>query len=84
MSLKLLTVFSLITLLCQVVFSIYYSVNIVDQNILFNTNEVLLNQLTLKNQQLEIDLSIQNSLTRTLQFADNQSFIPVTSVINLE
>jgi hypothetical protein len=83
MSLKFLTLFAIITLLCQVIFGIYYSTAIVDQNSLFDANQSALSRLTADNQQLEIRLSSLNSLSHTLLFSDNKTLIPINSTINL-
>ena len=83
MRLKYLVIFAAFTLFCQVFFAIYYSVSIVDQNVLFNTQESNLNRLTITNQQLEIKLSSLNSLSNTLNYANGKPFIPINSSINL-
>lgn len=83
MTLKLLVIFTSVSLLCQVVFGIYYSVAIVDQNTLINTQEFELRQLTIKNQQLEIRLSSLNSLSNYLDYTGNKAYTPITSSINL-
>lgn len=83
MRLKPLAIFTAVSLLCQIVFSIYYSIAIVDQNSLINTHESLLNQLTINHQQLEIKLATLNSLSNFLDFTKDKTFLPVTSSTNL-
>ena len=84
MRLKYLVIFTVFSLLCQVIFGIYYSVGIVDQNILFNTHESDISRLTVQNQQLEISLSTLNSLSNTLKFAQNKPYSPINSTVNLK
>jgi hypothetical protein len=84
MRLKFLVIFTVFSLLCQVIFGIYYSVVIVDQNILYNTHESAENRLTVQNQQLEINLSSLNSLSNTLNFAQNKPYSPINSTVNLK
>lgn len=83
MSLKLLVIITAVSLFVQVIVSLYYSVAIVNQNILINTQETNLDQLTTVNQQLEIRLATLNSLSNILEYSQNKPYIPITSSINL-
>ena len=83
MRLKLLVILTAVSLFCQVGFGIYYSVAIVDQNTLINTLKSEQNQLTITNQQLEIQLSQLNSLSNFLEYTKNKPYLPITSSINL-
>lgn len=83
MRLKYLVILTVISFLCEVIFGIYYSISIVDQNVLFNSQETNLGQLTIENQQLEIKLSTLGSLSHTLDFAQSKSYVPVSTSINL-
>jgi hypothetical protein len=84
MSLKFLVIFTVISLFCQVVFGIYYSIAIVDQNTLVNSLKPKVNQLTIDNQQLEIQFSVQNSLSNFLKLTKDKPHIPITSTIKLD
>jgi hypothetical protein len=83
MRLKSLVIFAAFSLLCQVAFSVYYSVAIVDQNTLINARQSQLNDLTLNHQQLAIQLSTLNSLSNFLDLTKDKPYVPVTSSINL-
>jgi hypothetical protein len=83
MPLKLLVIFTVASIVCQIIFSIYYSIAIVDQNTLINTRESNLEQLNIDNQQLEIKLSTLNSITNYLDITGNKAYTPVSSSINL-
>jgi len=83
MSLRFLVILTALSLLCQIIFGIYYSVAIVDQNTLINTRETDLDKLTIDHQQLEIRLSSLNSLTKVLEYTRGRVYSPVSSSINL-
>jgi len=83
MSLKPLTLIAAVSFCCQVIFSIYYSTSIVDQNSLINIQQTNLDQLIIKNEQLQIKLSALNALPTVEEFTRNKFYTPVTSSMNL-
>lgn len=84
MSLKLLAILASISFCCQVGFSIFYSAKIIDENISINNLENKLNQLTIQNQQLEIKLSLLNSLPNIIPQTVNQLYLPIYTSLNLK
>jgi len=83
MALKPLVIFTVLSFFCQIIFSIYYSTAIVDQNILVNAQLSDLGRLTINQQQLEIKLSTLNSLSHILNYTQNKTYTPVTSTVDL-
>jgi hypothetical protein len=83
MSLKPLAVLTALSFCCQIVFSIYYATTIVDQNSLFNLQQTELNRLTIKNQQLVIELSGLNSLSTFVKFSQTHLYTPINSSVSL-
>ena len=83
MSLKLLTILTIISFCCQVIFSIYYSTTIVDQNTLINDQQTVLDRLIIKNEQLRITFSDLNSLSTIVKFSQTGLNSPITSSVNL-
>lgn len=62
MHLKILFAISLFTLLTRIVFSIYFSITIVDENSRVNLSQSQITELKIENQVLENEMAILNSL----------------------
>jgi hypothetical protein len=83
MSLKPLIVLAAVSFCCQIGFSVFYSIKIVDQSLLINTLETNLNQITIANQQLEIKLAKLGSLSSVVDQIKDKNYVPISSSVNL-
>jgi len=81
MSFKIASLLSLVCLLSQILFSIYYSSKIVDQNQLINNLQLKFNQGTKIKESLEIALSRTLSISSITK--SNSSFQYIEKEINL-
>jgi len=85
MRLKLLAIFATITLICSIIFSIHYSISIVDQNDLINRYQQTYEQLRLNHQSLSLRLGVLNSLDNYKQIINNRpELLPITKSIDLQ
>lgn len=71
-------------IIIQVVFSFYYSSEIINQNNLINQNQVTLQSFKIKNQELEEKLAILSSLTKIEATASQKKYINLKETINLQ
>ncbi len=83
MSLKPLTILAAFSFCLQVIFSIIYSIKVVDLSQLANVSNQNLTQATIINQQLEINLSELNSLSTLFSQTEGKNYTPVNTVVNL-
>lgn len=67
----------------QIGFSIFYSINIVDQNSLININSTKYTELNQKNQDLENLLATFRSLKYLFPTIKNSQTLPVVNTINI-
>ena len=81
MKIQILMVVATVSFVCQIIFSIYYSINIVDQNSLYNHQEENLRTLSTNQQHLQIEAAQLKSLPNLLKSATFAS--PINSTINL-
>lgn len=81
MKTKILISFTATIFLFQIIFSIYYSAAIVDQNTKYNLHKELLQTLLIKQQHLEIDAAKLKSLPNLIQ-SISPSF-PIKTTIDL-
>ncbi|MFA6185144.1 MAG: hypothetical protein WCT51_02340 [Candidatus Shapirobacteria bacterium] len=71
-------------IIIQVVFSFYYSSEIINQNNLINQNQVTLQSFKIENQELEEKLAILSSLTKIEATASQKKYINLKETINLK
>ena len=81
MKIQILMVFATVCFVCQIIFSIYYSIAIVDQNGLYNRQQENLRTLSTNQQHLQIESAQLRSLPSLLKTATFSS--PINSTINL-
>ena len=77
-----LFIFSLIII--QVIFSFFYSSEIINQNNLINQNQTILESLKIKNQELEKELATLSSLSRIEATASQKNYKNLKEIINLQ
>ena len=77
-----LFIFSLI--IFQVIFSFFYSSEIINQNNLINQNQINLRSVKIKNQELEKELSALSSLSRIEATASQKNYKNLKEIINLQ
>lgn len=77
-----LFIFSLIII--QVIFSFFYSSEIINQNNLINQNQVNLQSIKIKNQELEKELATLSSLYRIEATASQKNYKNLKETINLQ
>jgi hypothetical protein len=77
-----LLIFSLI--ITQVIFSFYYSSEIINQNNLINQNQNALQILKIKNQELEKKLATLSSLTIIESTVNSKNYINLKETLNLQ
>jgi hypothetical protein len=83
MRLKFLFLTAIISFSCQIAFSIYYSLKIVDENILINKNQVIYSSILIQNQNLENSLSDIDSIQKILNISQNKTLQPISNTIDL-
>jgi|GEM_PF-5316355 len=83
MKIRLLVIFASITFVLQIVFSIYYSIKIVDENTEINDYQKRLNESKNSHQKLQNQFSERNSLKYIKTFQSNRTYIPINSSLNL-
>lgn len=71
-------------IIIQVVFSFYYSSEIINQNNLINQNQIALQSFKIKNQELEEKLATLSSLTKIEATASQKKYINLKETINLQ
>jgi cell division protein FtsL len=71
-------------IITQVVFSFYYSSEIINQNSLINQNQITLQSSKIKNQKLEADLASLSSLTRIEATASQKNYIDLKENLNIK
>jgi hypothetical protein len=72
------------TIIFQIVFSFYYSSEIINQNNLINQNQATFKTLKLKNQDLEKKLAILSSLTTIEATTNQKNYINLKETLNLQ
>lgn len=77
-----LFIFSLI--IVQVIFSFYYSSEIINQNNLVNQNQITLKSLKIENQELEKKLATLSSLQIIEASANQKKYINLKETLNLQ
>lgn len=77
-----LLIFSLI--IVQVIFSFYYSSEIINQNNLVNQNQITLKSLKIENQELEKKLATLSSLQIIEATANQKKYINLKETLNLQ
>lgn len=77
-----LFIFSLI--IFQVIFSFFYSSEIINQNNLINQNQINLRSVKIKNQELEKELAALSSLSRIEATASQKNYKNLKEIINLQ
>ena len=71
-------------IIIQVVFSFYYSSEIINQNKLINQNQINLQSFKIKNQELEEELATLSSLPRIEASASQKNYINLKETLNLQ
>ena len=71
-------------IIIQVVFSFYYSSEIINQNNLINQNQITLQSSKIKNQELEVKLASLSSLSKIEASASSQNYINLKETLNLQ
>lgn len=79
-----LLVICILTFVAQIVFSIYYSLTIVDQNTLLNSQLQQLTTLETNHRQLINTLASHNSLDTVFNYPESEILVPVTKSIDLK
>jgi len=72
------------TIIFQIVFSFYYSSEIINQNNLINQNQTTFKTLKLKNQDLEKKLAILSSLTTVEAIVNQKNYINLKDILDLQ
>lgn len=73
-----------VIILIQVIFSFFYSSEIINQNNLLNTNQEAFNVLKKENQNLEIKLSQLSSLQNLNEQLKDKNYSSIKQEINLD
>lgn len=77
-----LVIFSII--IFQIIFSFYYSSEIINQNNFINQNQTTLQTLKFKNQNLEKKLAILSSLSTIEATTSQKNYINLKETLNLQ
>lgn len=80
---KLLIITSLLTFFFQIIFSIYYSQEIIDENTKFDKNQNKYSQLVIINQNLEKIFFQNTSISNLKKISQDTSLIDITNNIDL-
>lgn len=83
MKIKVLVFTTALSFLFQILFSIYYSIKIVDENSQFNNHQKILQDISIQHQHLEIETAKLQSLSSLVQSSTKFSFLPVKSILDL-
>lgn len=83
MKLKALLILGLLAFTCQIGYSIYFSIKIVDENTLINQLQSKLNQVEIDRQSIKIQLATINSLETINRYAASKTLVPINSSVNL-
>ncbi len=81
MKIQMMMVLAGVCFVCQIIFSIYYSVAIVDQNSLYNRQQTTLQLLITNQQHLQIEAAKLKSLSNLLHTTIFST--PISSTIDL-
>lgn len=71
-------------IIIQVIFSFYYSSEIINQNNLINQNQINFQSIKIKNQELEEKLATLSSLSRIEATASQKNYKNLKETINLQ
>ncbi|MDD3003202.1 MAG: hypothetical protein PHS06_05040 [Candidatus Shapirobacteria bacterium] len=71
-------------IIIQVIFSFYYSSEIINQNNLINQNQINLQSIKIKNQELEEELATLSSLSRIEATASQKNYKNLKETINIQ
>jgi len=71
-------------IICQVIFSFYYSSEIVSQNNLINQNQLDLQSLKITNQELEKQFTSLTSLNQIQTLVTQKNYINLKETLNLQ
>jgi hypothetical protein len=83
MRIKILFLLTVIIFSGQILFSVYYSLKIVDENSKVNTLQDEYNKLMIVNQNLENSLNDSDSIRNLLKITQNKPFPAITKTIDL-
>ena len=76
--------FFFLLIIAQVLFSFYYSSEIINQNNLINKNQIDLQSLKIENQELEKSLSLLTSLDQIQILIGQKNYIDLKENLNLQ
>lgn len=76
--------FFFLLIISQVLFSFYYSSEIVNQNNLISKNEIILQSLKIENQELEKTFTLTTSLNQTQILTSQKNYINLEKNLNLQ
>jgi len=81
--LRILLPLTLLVVLIQISFSVYYSSRIIDLNQQFQQLQTQTQKMTIQNQDLEISLSKALSLDSILEFSQQQTYQTINKYLDL-
>jgi hypothetical protein len=76
--------FFFLLIVSQVLFSFYYSSEIINQNNLISINEIALQSLKIENQDLEKKFTSTTSLNQTQILVNQRNYINLKETLNLQ
>jgi len=71
-------------IICQILFSFYYSSEIINQNNLINQNQTSLQSLKIANQELKKQFTSLTSLSQIQTLINQQNYINLKENLNLQ
>lgn len=76
--------FLFLLIIIQVIFSFYYSSEIINQNNLINKNQIILKKLEIENQDLEEKFASASSLKQIQNSISQKNYINLKEKLNLQ